>query len=117
MTLTARKHLPCAFACLLLASCATDTGPAAKPNILFIAIDDLNDWVGPLDGHPQVRTPHMDSLADLGTTFYNAHTQAPLCNPARTSLMLGRRPSSTGIYGLLPWFREVESLAEGAGKG
>ena len=81
------------------------------PNILFIAIDDLNDWVGPLDGHPQVQTPHMDRLAARGTTFYNAHTQAPLCNPSRTSLLLGRRPSSTGIYGLSPWFRDVEELA------
>ena len=98
-------------ACFLLTSCGGEPAPS-KPNILFIAIDDLNDWVGPLDGHPQVKTPHMDRLAARGTTFYNAHTQAPLCNPARTSLLLGRRPSSTGIYGLAPWFREVETLAE-----
>ncbi len=83
-----------------------------RPNILFIAIDDLNDWVGPLKGHPQVRTPHMDALAARGTTFFNAHTQAPLCNPSRTSLLTGRRPSSTGIYGLAPWFREVETLQD-----
>ncbi len=94
-----------------LASCAEE-GPQAPPNILFIAIDDLNDWVGPLEGHPQVSTPHMDRLAARGTTFYNAHTQAPLCNPARTSLLTGRRPSSTGIYGLAPWFREVETLKD-----
>ena len=98
-------------AAILLGSCG-GTAPAARPNILFIAIDDLNDWVGPLDGHPQVQTPHMDRLAARGTTFYNAHTQAPLCNPSRTSLLLGRRPSSTGIYGLAPWFREVESLKD-----
>ena len=98
---------------LLVAGCGSEP-PAApsKPNILFVAIDDLNDWVGPLDGHPQVQTPHMDRLAARGTTFLNAHTQAPLCNPSRTSLMTGRRPSTTGVYGLRPWFREVAELSE-----
>lgn len=102
----------CTLAAILHLGCGAGPGPAAKPNILFIAIDDLNDWIGPLDGHPQVRTPHMDRLAARGATFYNAHTQAPLCNPARTSLMLGRRPSSTGVYGLAPWFREVDALSD-----
>ena len=110
--MTCRLRTPCllALACVLW-SCAADV-PAGKPNILFIAIDDLNDWVGPLDGHPQVKTPQMDRLGARGTTFYNAHTQAPLCNPSRTSLLLGRRPSSTGIYGLRPWFRDVETLRD-----
>jgi len=76
--------------------------------VLFIAIDDLNDWVGCLQGHPQVSTPYIDSLAARGTLFTNAHAQAPLCNPSRTSLMTGLRPSTTGIYGLAPWFREVD---------
>jgi arylsulfatase A-like enzyme len=101
-------------AAVLIASCGSaelDT-PAAKPNILFIAIDDLNDWVEPLGGHPQVQTPHINRLAAQGTTFTNAHTQAPICNPARTSLMLGLRPSTTGIYGLRPWFRDVEGLRD-----
>lgn len=81
---------------------------AAKPNVLFIAIDDQNDWVGPLGGHPMVKTPHLDRLAQRGTTFMNAHVQAPLCNPSRTSLMLGLRPTTTGVYGLAPWFRSVD---------
>ncbi|MBM3821905.1 MAG: sulfatase [Verrucomicrobia bacterium] len=80
------------------------------PNVLFIAIDDQNDWVGPLRGHPQAKTPHLDRLAREGVTFHNAHCNAPLCNPSRTSLLLGLRPSSTGIYGLSPWFRSVPSL-------
>ena len=80
---------------------------ADKPNILFIAIDDLNDWVGPLAGHPQVQTPAMDRLAERGTVFTNAHCQSPLCNSSRTSLMTGLRPSTSGIYGLAPWFRQV----------
>lgn len=80
----------------------------AKPNILFIAIDDLNDWVNHLEGHPKVQTPNMDRLAATGRAFTNAHTQAPLCNPARTSFMMGLRPTTTGIYALQPWFRSVE---------
>ena len=111
MTCSIRTLCLVPLACALLVSCAADA-PKGKPNILFIAIDDLNDWVGPLDGHPQVQTPQMDRLAASGTTFYNAHTQAPLCNPSRTSLLLGRRPSSTGIYGLAPWFRDVETLQD-----
>lgn len=81
--------------------------PKQKPNILFIAIDDQNDWIGHLGGHPMAKTPHMDALAARGTTFLNAHCQAPLCNPSRTSLMLGLRPTTTGIYGLSPWFRTL----------
>jgi arylsulfatase A-like enzyme len=83
-----------------------------KPNILFIAIDDQNDWIGCLGGHPQVKTPHIDRLASRGTLFTNAHCQSPLCNSSRTSLMTGLRPSTTGIYGLAPWFRNVEEFKE-----
>lgn len=78
-----------------------------RPNVLFIAIDDQNDWIGCLGGHPLVKTPHIDALASRGTLFTNAHCQAPLCNPSRTSLMIGLRPSTTGIHGLEPWFRSL----------
>ena len=78
-----------------------------QPNVLFIAIDDLNDWVGCLGGHPQARTPHIDRLAARGTLFSNAHCQAPLCNPSRSSLLTGLRPSTTGIHGLAPGIRAV----------
>ncbi|MDY3552297.1 sulfatase [Gemmata sp. JC717] len=87
---------------------------AEKPNVLFIAIDDLNDWVGPLGGHPQVKTPNIDKLAARGTTFTNAHCQAPLCNPSRTSVLTGLRPSTTGVYALSPWFRTSEKLKDHA---
>ncbi len=83
---------------------------AAPPNVLFIAIDDQNDWIGHLDIHPLAKTPHLDALAARGTTFLNAHANAPLCNPSRTSLLLGLRPSTTGIYGLFPWFRNLPEL-------
>lgn len=83
--------------------------PAAdKPNVLFIAIDDMNDWVGSFGGHPQVLTPNMDKLAERGTLFSNAHCQAPICNPSRVSLTLGKLPSTTGMYFLAPNFRAVD---------
>ncbi len=80
---------------------------AQRPNVVFIAIDDQNDWVGAFGGHPLAKTPNIDRLAARGTALLNAHCQAPLCNPSRTSLMLGLRPTTTGIYGLSPWFRTL----------
>ena len=80
---------------------------ADQRNVLFLAIDDQNDWIGYLGGHPQVKTPNIDALAKRGTAVTNAHCQAPLCNPSRSSLLTGLRPSSTGIYGLAPGIREV----------
>lgn len=96
---------------VLLLLCGVARGadaPAAgaRPNVLMISIDDLNDWVGPLGGHPQARTPHMDRLAARGMVFTNAHCQAPLCNPSRASLLTGLRPGTTGVYALEPWFRD-----------
>jgi arylsulfatase A-like enzyme len=85
---------------------------AAKPNVLFIAIDDQNDWIGALGGHPLAKTPNLDALAERGTVFLNAHCQSPLCNPSRTSLMLSLRPTTTGIYGLSPWFRNLPEWAD-----
>ncbi|MBI5388043.1 MAG: sulfatase [Verrucomicrobia bacterium] len=83
-----------------------------RPNVLFIAIDDLNDWVGCLGGHPQARTPNLDRLAARGTVFLNAHVQSPLCNPSRASLLSGLRPSTTGIYGLAPGLRDVPATRD-----
>ncbi len=68
------------------------------PNVLFIAIDDLNDWIGCLGGHPDVKTPNLDRLAARGVLFTNAHCSAPACNPSRASLMTGILPSTSGVY-------------------
>lgn len=84
----------------------------AAPDVLMIAVDDLNDWVGCLGGHPEVRTPNIDALAARGVVFANAHCQAPLCNPSRTSLLSGLRPGRTGVYGLAPSIRGVPGFAE-----
>lgn len=82
------------------------------PDILLIAVDDLNDWVGPLGGHPQTQTPNIDRLAERGMVFTNAHTAAPLCNPSRTALMSGLRPSTSGVYVNSPDWRTLERFQE-----
>ncbi len=68
-----------------------------KPNVLFIAVDDLNDWIGCLGGHPDVKTPNIDRLARRGVLFSNAHCAAPACNPSRAALMTGVRPWTSGV--------------------
>lgn len=69
-----------------------------QTNVLLIAIDDLNDWVGFLDGHPQANSPNMDGLARRGMVFANAHCAAPLCRPSRAAIFSGKQPFQTGAY-------------------
>lgn len=69
-----------------------------RPNVLFIAVDDLNDWVGYLGGHPQAQTPHIDKLAAESLAFTRAYCAAPACGASRTSLMYGIYPHRTGVY-------------------
>ena len=68
-----------------------------RPNILFVSVDDWNDWVGCL-GNKQARTPNVDRLANLGLLFTNAHCVAPVCNPSRVATLTGLRPATTGVY-------------------
>ena len=82
----------------LLSSPDAVQGQTDRPNVLFIAIDDLNDWTGALEGNLQARTPHMDKLASKGMVFTNAHCAAPACGPSRSALMTGMRPSTSGNY-------------------
>ena len=95
---------------LLVSSWSSVAVQAEQPNVLLIAIDDLNNWVGCLGGHPQARSPNIDRLAERGTLFSNAHCQAPICNPSRTSIMYGMRPSSSGVYMNSPKPWTVEAL-------
>ncbi len=71
---------------------------AKRPNVLFIAVDDLNDWTTFLGGYPGVKTPNLDRLARRGTFFTRAYCSAPACNPSRASLLCGIRPSTSGVY-------------------
>ena len=90
------------LAVLLSAAAAGPLGtaeqPPARPNVLFIAVDDLNHWVGYLGRNEQVKTPNIDRLARRGVRFTRSHCAAPLCNPSRAALMSGLRPSTSGVY-------------------
>lgn len=86
------------FTALLIAGIAS----AEKPNVLFIAIDDLRNFVNCF-GYDQVHTPNMDRLAERSTIFTNAHNQAPMCGPSRASVMTGIQPYNSGAYGFVDW--------------
>ena len=103
------------------------------PDILFISIDDLNDWVGVLGGHPHSRTPNIDALAARGMLFANAHAVSAACLPSRTATLTGLSPFTTGIYDqgggdwrenattrdaitIPAFFRQNQYLTLGAGK-
>lgn len=73
-------------------------GLRQKPNLVLISVDDLNDWVGCLNGHPQAYTPHLDQLAKQGVLFSNAHCTATACNPSRAAIFSGRWPWKTGVW-------------------
>ena len=77
----------------------------AKPNVLFIAADDLSCALG-CYGDPIAKTPHLDRLAATGTCFLNAYNQLPLCNPTRASIMTGLRPDTIKVYDLDRHFRD-----------
>ena len=87
-------------------------GSGEKPDVLLICVDDLNDWVGCMGGHPQALTPNIDRLAKRGVLFTNAHCQAPVCLASRASFMSGKLPSSTGVYLLGPGLRESPELKD-----
>ena len=82
----------------LLAASSLHAQHAPRPNVLMIAVDDLNDWIGCMQGHPQAHTPHMDRLAERGVLFTNAHCAAPVCLASRTAVLCGRYPDETGVF-------------------
>ena len=115
---------------LLLLSCSKDHNKIYKPNVLFISMDDLNDWIEPLGGHPQAITPNLKRLAAESVNFSRAYCSSPGCNPSRTSVMTGLAPHTSGVYSnyqdwreLIPdrvsmgaYFRKHGYYSSGAGK-
>jgi arylsulfatase A-like enzyme len=89
---------------------AQNNAAKTRPNVLLIVLDDLNDYVGVLKGHPQTQTPNIDRLARNGVLFANAHSNAPICAPSRGSLFTGRYPHRSGYFDFTPWF-ENKTLA------
>ena len=84
---------------VVLSNRALEVRVAPKhPNVLFFAVDDLNDWISPMGGHPDTITPNFEKLAARSVLFMSAHSAAPVCNPSRCSLMTGILPSTSGVY-------------------
>ncbi|NBB80495.1 MAG: sulfatase-like hydrolase/transferase [Verrucomicrobia bacterium] len=87
-----------AIAIPCLASVAAEQ-PDDRYNVLFISVDDLNDWIGPMDGNSQALTPNLDRFADEGAmVFHNAHCPGPVCGPSRSAILSGFMPNRSGIY-------------------
>lgn len=78
--------------------CYNATAADKRADVVFIVVDDLNDWVGAMGGHPQSLTPNFDRLAKQGMLFTNAHCNAPQCLPSRNSFISGLYPKATGVY-------------------
>lgn len=83
---------------ILLTANLLQAEEASRTNVLFIAVDDLNHWIGHLKRNPQTITPNLDRLAKMGVSFSHAYCAAPACNPSRAALMSGMRPYTTGVY-------------------
>jgi arylsulfatase A-like enzyme len=88
------------------------TAEKGKMNVLFIMVDDLNDWISVMGGHPQAITPNIERLAAMGMVFTNAHCPSPLCGPARASIMTGYYPPKTGVFGNTGSFRNTPGLED-----
>jgi arylsulfatase A-like enzyme len=88
--------LTCSFACMVS---VVEAREAKRLNVLFLAVDDMKDWVNCLGGYEgTVHTPNIDRLAKRGMLFTNAHCPSPKCAPSRAAIMTGLRPSTTGLY-------------------
>lgn len=91
---------------LVLTTFAAYSQEKGFPNVLFIAVDDMADWVGYLNGHPDVKTPNIDRLSNTGIAFTNAQCTSPVCGPSRAAIMTGLRPETTGVYHNLGDYRD-----------
>jgi arylsulfatase A-like enzyme len=96
-----------AIAMMAMATLPLLSAQESRPNILFISLDDLNDWIGCMGGHPQTITPNLDRLAASGTLFTNAHCSGTACNPSRAAIMSGLAPNRSGLYDNRQKMREI----------
>lgn len=97
------------LATFLLVLCpATSHAADERPDIVFVIVDDLNDWLGCLEGHPDAKSPNIDALAESGMLFPQAYCNAPQCRPSRTSLNHGIYPFETGTYFNARWKDEAK---------
>ncbi len=99
-----RRVVAILFAAVLAAMAGCGATAPTRPNVLFLSVDDMNDWVGAL-GCDWAETPNIDRLAERGTLFTNAHAPSPKCNPSRTAILSGLQPSTTGVYSNAEWWK------------
>jgi arylsulfatase A-like enzyme len=85
----------------------------SKPNVLFISIDDLNDWIEPLGGHPQALTPNINSFSKVASNFNHAYCASPGCNPSRGAILTGLNTYTTGLYSNYQDWRRIPMMMEG----
>ena len=93
-------------------SCSMPPPEQKRPNILFISLDDLNDWTGFMGGHPQASTPYLDAFAEESMTFMNNYCTSPGCNPSRSTLMTGLHTYTSGMYSNYQDWRKVPKMAK-----
>jgi arylsulfatase A-like enzyme len=106
-------YLGFALLFLSLTACTTKTDIVTqRPNILFIAIDDLNDWVSPLAGNTQTLSPHLDQFATTAVNFKRNYCTSPGCNPSRSTLLTGYHTYKSGMYSNYQDWRNVPKLQE-----
>ena len=126
------KHFVLILAAFTVLLYGCKPGKKQSPHVLFICIDDMNDWTGFMGGHPDARTPNLDRLASESVVFSRAFCAAPACNPSRAAIMTGFRPSTSGVYlNPQPWrtspvlkdaqtipqyFRDHGYIVKGSGK-
>ena len=94
------------FSFLFLINIVLSQTEHQKTNVLFIMVDDLNDYQGAFGGHPQAKTPNIDRLAETGIKFSNAHTNVPVCSPSRNSLFTGVYPHNSRDFGWTPHYKQ-----------
>lgn len=115
---------------LALSSVVSSSFAESRPDVLFIVIDDMNDWISLLNPESPIQTPNLERLASRGTLFTRAYCASPACNPSRVATLTGLRPTTTGVYGnksdwrkalpkrktIMQCFREGGYEVKGAGK-
>ena len=106
MSLTRRNFVKLSGMAVLGATGIAVAKQSKKPNILFIAIDDLKPMIG-CYGDKKIKTPNIDRLANTGLVCLNNHCQKAVCGPSRASLLTGMRPDYTKIWDLKTKMRDM----------
>ncbi|MGD2294292.1 MAG: sulfatase-like hydrolase/transferase, partial [Candidatus Aminicenantes bacterium] len=107
------KDVGIGLVALALKSCRGRTGGkdtetlGKRPNVLFVSVDDLNDWIEPLGGHPQALTPNLKRFAAQSVNFTHNYCASPSCNPSRTALLTGIHCYNSGMYSNYQVWRDV----------